>query len=270
MLSFHGYKPNKHGCNIQWEISKSIMEINITDACNLKCPNCQSSCGIAPSKEMMPLEYIEEFVDDSIRLNWYWEKIKIQGGEPTLHPQLKDIIEIIGRYKSFQEKALLSSTFSLKKCRFYGFTNGTNKIDVPEWFEMMNTRTIETKVWKQFQTANVAPVDIPEYANLDKTIYRRGCCRMRNCGPGIGCNGLYYPCMTMYHVDRVFNLGVGVKGLETFLKSDDRKLRDMLEKTCGLCGFFKYPRDIASEQAISPTWETAIDKYNSEPPKLFM
>jgi molybdenum cofactor biosynthesis enzyme MoaA len=81
--------------------SRKYAEIDITYKCNLKCINCNRSCAQAPSGIEMPVEDIEAFINQSIEKKIEWERIRILGGEPTLH---KHIFEIIDLLISYQKK----------------------------------------------------------------------------------------------------------------------------------------------------------------------
>lgn len=76
------------------------IEIEITTWCNLMCTNCDRSVKQSPSWERMTAEQIQKFVDESIWLKREWEYIWLIGGEPTLHPDLDSIFEILKTYKT--------------------------------------------------------------------------------------------------------------------------------------------------------------------------
>jgi uncharacterized radical SAM superfamily Fe-S cluster-containing enzyme len=63
--------------------------IEITKACNLNCPVC-----FADSKNefTLPLDKVKEMIDLYVKCEGEPEVLQISGGEPTLHP---DIIEIL-------------------------------------------------------------------------------------------------------------------------------------------------------------------------------
>jgi hypothetical protein len=223
---------------------------------------------------MLDVEHVRLFVDESIRLRCSWEKIKLQGGEPTLHPEIETILELLGKYRSFQMKAVKESNLDIPTCAYTLFTNGTHG-DVlnsfPKWFNVINSNMKKTKLWKIFQSVNVAPIDLEEYRNQDGSIFDMGCHRVTTCGPGMGTNGLYYPCMVAYHVDRVFKLNTGIVSLEEYLNMPDDELRKrVLRKCCAYCGFFKYPRDITAKQQISPSWQKAFEEFRDEPDEPLM
>lgn len=79
--------------------SRESVEIDITYKCNLKCLNCNRSCTQAPSKIEMPVADIEAFIDQSVKKNIVWKRIRILGGEPTLHSRIFDIIGLLSAYQ---------------------------------------------------------------------------------------------------------------------------------------------------------------------------
>lgn len=63
-------------------------EVLLTGKCNFKCPYCRGLRGDV--KQILSLEYVKKLID-------YWtdddlENIRFSGGEPTLHPHLKELV----------------------------------------------------------------------------------------------------------------------------------------------------------------------------------
>ena len=79
--------------------SREFAEIDITYKCNLKCLNCNRSCTQAPSNLEIPLAAIEAFINQSIENKITWKRIRILGGEPTLHSRIFDIIDRLIDYQ---------------------------------------------------------------------------------------------------------------------------------------------------------------------------
>jgi len=66
--------------------------IEVTTACNLKCPLCYANAG---EGEFLSMDTIERMIDFFIDAeNGKAEILQISGGEPTLHPQILDIIAL--------------------------------------------------------------------------------------------------------------------------------------------------------------------------------
>lgn len=67
--------------------------IEITDNCNLRCPICYASSG--PERTLFrPLETIEKMLDAVVRNEGEPDVVQISGGEPTLHPDFFNILEL--------------------------------------------------------------------------------------------------------------------------------------------------------------------------------
>ena len=91
---------DQHGC---------IALIEITTKCNLKCPLCFANAG---EGEFLSLERIEKMMDFFIDSEYgQGEILQISGGEPTIHP---DIIEIIKMAKSKNFKYVMLNTNGIR------------------------------------------------------------------------------------------------------------------------------------------------------------
>jgi uncharacterized radical SAM superfamily Fe-S cluster-containing enzyme len=67
--------------------------IEVTDSCNLRCPVCYASSG--PERvQHRPLALIEKMFDAVVRNEGHPDVVQISGGEPTLHPDFFEIIEL--------------------------------------------------------------------------------------------------------------------------------------------------------------------------------
>ena len=79
--------------------SREYAEIDVTYKCNLKCINCNRSCYQAPSNLELPVADVEAFINQSIQNKIAWKRIRILGGEPTLHRRIFDIIDLLIDYQ---------------------------------------------------------------------------------------------------------------------------------------------------------------------------
>ena len=71
------------------------INLDLTSACNFSCPHCVDST-IINTRNHLPLEDIKKSVT-FLKLNGLLSVILLGGGEPTLHP---DVEEIVGHLKS--------------------------------------------------------------------------------------------------------------------------------------------------------------------------
>ena len=228
------------------EYRRSIkdIEIDITYDCNLRCFNCNRSCRQAPTKENMSLEQIEKFIKESIEQDAKWRKISLVGGEPCLHPDIFEIINLLLNYKQ---------KFSIKT-EIYLVTNGLIKEvlkKIPQSINIINSAK-ETSVQEGFESFNVAPVDLKQYQNKD---FKNGCQILKDCGMGLNMYG-YYPCAVAGGIDRIFGFDNGRKHLPE--KNDP--LFDQLNTFCRLCGHFK-KHDTIDTEKMSKSWKEAYSKH---------
>lgn len=64
--------------------------VEITSACNLRCPVCYASSG--PGGQHLPLDDCKRAIDRLVEVEGAPEVLQLSGGEPTLHPQFAEIL----------------------------------------------------------------------------------------------------------------------------------------------------------------------------------
>ena len=67
--------------------------IEVTDSCNLRCPVCYARSGPERTQHRS-LALIEKMLDAVVRNEGHPDVVQISGGEPTLHPEFFEIIEL--------------------------------------------------------------------------------------------------------------------------------------------------------------------------------
>lgn len=98
-----------------------LIQIEVTNACNHKCTNCSRFVGHHPKPYFMDLDTVAKAIES---LEGYGGGIGIIGGEPTLHPQFREICELLQEkvpsrrcalwtdgYKWNEYKSLIQKTF---------------------------------------------------------------------------------------------------------------------------------------------------------------
>ena len=160
-------------------ISLGTIGIEITSNCNLKCTGCDRSCSQAPSTEKMTVQQIQKFTKESQELNWKWKCISILGGEPTLHPDLLQILTLIHEAKIVQDLAIITN----------GYSQHVQEIikTIPKHTRIQNTRKT-TPDQNTFAHFNNAPKD-----NGHDPIHNNKCKLPWKCGIGLSRYG-YYCC----------------------------------------------------------------------------
>jgi len=116
-------KPSAYGCPhdcgpCTWHASNcQLPVISITNACNLRCPIC-FTYNRADSTYYMPPDEMAQTIDWIIESSGQVDLINITGGEPTLHPQILDILctckrPQIGRITMNSNGIVLADNFQL-------------------------------------------------------------------------------------------------------------------------------------------------------------
>jgi len=236
--------------------SRSSIELDITYRCNLKCFNCNRSCRQAPSTEQMNVEQIQMFIKESKEKNVNWETIRILGGEPTLHPDLLEILSLLIEYKKHSSAGV----------RIVLCTNGhgskvANVLSkIPT--DIVIENSMKTSDENGFSQFNKAPRDSILYKNAD---FSNGCFIIVGCGPGLTPYG-YYCCAVAGSIDRVFGFDIGRKELP----SADDDMVDQLRVFCELCGHYRRRSwtTRTTSEVMSPTWKEAYIKYKRVRPSL--
>jgi hypothetical protein len=228
--------------------SRKYAEIDITYKCNLNCINCNRSCTQAPSNIEMPLSKIEAFLKQSMEEKILWKRIRILGGEPTLHSRIFDIIDLLIDYKKTHNPSV-----RLVFCtNFYGKQVRQVIENIPDAITIKST--LKSSRVNLFRPFNVAPID---------TIYNRfsdytfGCRIIEDCGLGLTPSG-YYMCAIAGGIDRIFRYNMGRQMIPN--KSDD--LSDQMAAFCRLCGHFGFQWPTRRNK-ISKTWRLAYERYLS-------
>jgi len=248
LLKYYGY--------LRWQTNVNNIDLEINSYCNLHCFNCDRAMGQAPTRNHMTVSQIQLFVEESIALRKHWKEIKILGGEPTLHPNLFQIIDVLAEYKKFSPLT-----------NFLLITNGYDKnagdilSRIPYWVCIENTT--KTSPRQYFDDWNMAPCDNDQLKNID---WLGGCMNMEFCGLGLNSYG-YYLCGSAASIDRVFGFDIGLKNLSWTLKPED--FINQRRKLCRYCGRLSAKTSKAvTEEKISPSWRKAYDRYNKEQPQL--
>jgi hypothetical protein len=235
----------------QFSPSREFAEIDITYKCNLKCVNCNRSCTQAPSDLEMPVSMIESFLRQTIEQNIKWKRIRILGGEPTLHSQIFDILDLLTDYQSNHNpgvRLVLGTNYFGKKVHQV-LEQLPDKIIIKS--------TLKTSRGNLFKPFNAAPVDTRFNRFSD---YSCGCRIIDDCGLGLTPSG-YYMCAIAGGIDRIFGYHLG----RDTLPDKDDTMTDQMAIFCCLCGHFGFCRPVKKEK-ISPTWQTAYAEFSKTQP----
>ncbi len=240
--------------------------IDITNFCHLNCVDCNRSCGQgqAMANEHVTPDQIRRFVTESLDQERLWEKIRIEGGEPTAHPQLFDILGILLEYTRRH-----SPSATIMLC-----TNGYGE-RARQVLARMPPGIVIVDSAKQSRSSdshcafNMAPVDHEAYEDGD---FSNGCWLPTHYGIGLTRYG-YYPHPICGNIDRVFGFDIGRKSLP----AGHHLWMEQYRKLCPYCGHYngyapsgviRNPEHIQERGKMSPAWQEAYRAYKLKKPLL--
>jgi hypothetical protein len=239
----------------QYRRSRDRIEIDITYLCNLHCLNCNRSVRQAREALHMPVERVRQFVDESIARGKRWSRIRVLGGEPTLHPEFLPIVEELRRYRAWHPECVVEVVSNGHGTRVQA---QLQRLPADVWVE--NSKKLGP-VQVSFGPFNMAPVDDVGYRHAD---FSNGCAIIRDCGMGLTPLG-YYPCAVAGGIDRITGSGLG----RAALPDDGDDMEQALRELCRLCGRFRdghyVPRNLRpplEEEKISPTWKRLYAEWH--------
>jgi hypothetical protein len=246
--------------------------IDITAACNLGCVDCNRSCGPdqAPAPEHMAVDQVERFIGESRRQNRHWDMIQIEGGEPTLHPQVLEIVRVLDRYVSRDSRG------TIIQVNTNGYAECSRAIlqQLPPSVTGYSSQKTQ-RVQGEHVPFNVAPVDVAEDSAVD---FSQGCFLPSMYGLGLTRHG-YYPHPICGAIDRVFGMDVGRKTLP----EPGDGLHEQFPQLCRYCGLLHHynralnpnPPTQAGLQdtryspgTMTASWLDAYSRYRTQAPRL--
>lgn len=243
----------------QYVRSASAIDLDITYECTLRCRNCNRSCRQAPGTDRMSVGQVTAFLQESKRAGQPWSRVRITGGEPTLHPEFLPLV--------WHVHGALAPSGTVVQV----LTNGANEVtrqllrELPPGVEVHDQRKT-SPLQPLYRPFNMAPVDDRAYAFAQ---YRNGC-HIAQDAMGLTPYG-YYFCPVAGAIDRVLGAGLGRASLP---EPKDRML-EQAQVLCRYCGHFRDGHHVPYEhreplinELISPAWERLYAKYRNNPPRL--
>ena len=238
------------------------IELEINTACDLACFGCDRMSDVTTAPNMT-VSQVELFVKESLELGWKWERIRLLGGEPTLHPQFFDCVHLlVGYRRAFPDVFLqVLSNGQGKSARY---AEALKILDVDLHFEQKWAGV--QPGW--FRNTRIAPVDRdPGVGELPPC----GIYGARGCGIGLSRNG-YFLDGAGAAIARVAGLDVGVMRLRDVTP---RAMAEQAKVLCRLCGHWNPASGPEVTKQVSETgqvtgryWTEALARYAASKPVL--
>jgi hypothetical protein len=242
--------------------------IDVTHFCNLACVDCNRSCGAnqAGAKEFMSLEQIDRLIRESVAQGRKWQSILLEGGEPTTHPRILEILERLVAYKREHSPETHLTLVT------NGYARGSREAceKIPAGVSVYNSGKGMPE--QEHHTAfNMAPADLPDRPPEDPE-FRNGCLLPMVYGMGLTRTG-FYPHPVCGGIDRVFGFDVGRKSLP----AAGDAMTEVYERLCRYCGHYAdyNPMPARADAGAAPepggmssSWQCAYEAYGRQKPDL--
>lgn len=244
----------------RWRRSRRLLEIDITYRCNMRCNDCNRSVTQAPENLQLSREDIARHIQDWIGRGYVWDRVRLLGGEPTLHPDFLKIVDDLRAYRRAHAPDMVIEVIS------NGFgARVTEMLDrVPSDIDVVNTAKTSNHQ-PIHHTFNRAPCDFSEHAKSD---FSNGCFVTEFSGTGLTPTG-YYHCAVAGGIDRIFGLDIGRATVPEL--TDD--MRQEMADLCKFCGHFTAElQAVPTAERMSPSWKAAYaawrqrDRKRQAPP----
>ncbi len=242
-----------------WTPKSNFAEWNLTYRCNLKCTSCCRFCYLPPTTGDMTVEDAERFIEEARDLKWKPE-IWIIGGEPTLHPQFLDFVDIA--YEFGSRIRVMSNHFTSKSQALLAEAEKRH----PGCVRPLCAKPMGA-VDHYRRDYCIAPRDFNVLRSTPCHVhsgFRRGC------GISVDHDG-YTVCPNGGAIDGIHNLGLRTRRLADLF--DPKIAAKQTEVLCGqYCGCEWVPAEDPTKLLrechgvpASPTWQAAFTQVKAQP-----
>jgi len=114
----------------QFGRSIEYLRISVTDRCNFRCVYCMPETGMQwlPKNEILSYEEITSVVSQLAPLGL--RRLRITGGEPTIRPQIHELIRMLRRVPEIEDIALSTNGVRLPEIASLLRDSGLNRINM--------------------------------------------------------------------------------------------------------------------------------------------
>ncbi|MBS1617790.1 MAG: radical SAM protein [Bacteroidetes bacterium] len=137
--------------------------VEITDRCNLTCPTCYAGSSPTHGRHRTP-EEVEVMLDTIVRSEGEPDVVQISGGEPTIHPQFFEILDIAKRKPI---KHLMVNTNGMKIAADEAFTERLASY-MPDFEVYLQFDSFKPEALKKLRGKDLSEVRMKALSNLNK------------------------------------------------------------------------------------------------------
>jgi hypothetical protein len=198
-----------------------LVQIEVTNMCNIGCANCTRMVGHHKKPYFMDLDLLDKAFDS---LEGFKGGIGIIGGEPTLHPQFREMCKLI------QKKGLAP------KCGLWtsGYKWSVYKEIIKDTFKLGVLYNDHSDPKQRHQPTLVSIDEVVEDKELMWKLIDN-CWVQQSWSPSINPKGAFF-CEVAAALDLTFN-GPGGYPLERdWWNKNVQQMRDQVERYCPMCG----------------------------------
>ena len=245
--------------------------IDITHACDQQCRWCNRLCGseYARPANPMTLDQVQHAVSIMRPRITADTRIRIAGGEPTLHSQLREILDII-----------ISGTEDLRRIPIHLSTHGISihaktvvqqlqAIFPPEQLVFRISKATPER-YEMIEGAHFplfrASLDLLPRARYAESLHDEilQCTNRTDCGIGITAYGVF-ACPTAAVFAHLLHKDIGL----THVPTEDELVRLQGRELCSYCGMIPYQNiveyyDLDDSITVTPIWKRILDNYDPD------
>ena len=228
-----------------------MVELNLTLACNHKCPSCDRLCNRFPTREChMTLDQIDKLCKQASESKGI-KRLKVVGGEPFMHPEYREV-------NSRLVDALEAGSIQRVKIQSNGILPKPKDLKTHPnmWF-----------AGKPFRKRQHLPIWSPSDHNQQWSI---GCMTLKKCGFSLDTYG-WLPCSPAIAI-------VGAFGLEHLYRDEMPTKPWGLNELCQHCVYAgpekwkkanlkSFAKMTDEHRELSSSWESKLLEWNGIPRK---
>lgn len=229
------------------------LKVNITYVCDMGCPNCNRATRHCPSNhgENLTPEQFAHMLSESARVNYPWARMVLTGGEPSMHPKISDMIDVMMDYKHSHNPNMYACVCTYHHPRFFHKLEEA-KVKHPD-LVIQDTQKEKPRIHRY--ATYVAPIDDPRYGPDHPY---NGCHHGGHlCGLCYDYQG-FHACVCGAAISKVFGFDIAIKNIEDLNRDNFMRQYQTL---CARCGYYKPARAHGTREPMSAVWKKAVAEY---------